>query len=78
MDKLHEKIDKIHDRLGAIDITLARNTDSLVEHVRRTELLEDSLKPIQKHVSHAEGALKLVGFLSILAGITLAIFKIFN
>jgi len=62
-----DKLDKIADDITAIKVTLAVNTASLEEHVKRTNLLEDSLKPIHGHITRVEGAVKLVVALSAIA-----------
>lgn len=62
-----EPLDKIVEHLGRIDVTLMRNTVTLEEHVKRTNILEDRIKPIEKHVFMLQGALKLIGGLAILA-----------
>jgi chromosome segregation ATPase len=85
LEKLDEKLDKVEERLSAIDITLAKNTQSLDEHIRRTELAEeaiiiikDELKPIQKHVTQVHTVLQAIGFISILVSIVVGIVKIFS
>ena len=57
-----DKIDTIQKDIGQIKIILAEQHISLKEHIRRTELLETALKPIEKHVAMTQGALKLIGF----------------
>jgi len=69
VDKLDTKLDKIVDRLGSVDVTLAQQHESLKTHIRRTELLEEAVAPIEKHVDMMSGALKLVGILGLIAGI---------
>jgi len=64
LDKIEEKLDKISDRLGSIDSTLASQHTSLVDHIRRTELLEEDMKPIRKHVAMIQGVLKAIGILA--------------
>lgn len=49
-DKLEKKIDKLFDKVASIDSTLAAQHESLKEHIRRTELLETRIEPIEKHV----------------------------
>jgi chromosome segregation ATPase len=85
LEKLDEKLDKVEERLNNIDITLAKNTQSLDEHIRRTELAEeaiviikDELKPIQKHVTQVHTILQAIGFISILVSIVAGIVKIFS
>ncbi len=69
MDRIDQKLDKIVETLGEQAVTLGRLTVSVEEHVRRTNLLEEDIKPIKSHVAMVQGALKLVGFLSVLAAI---------
>lgn len=78
LDKIDEKLDKIHVRLGNIDSTLGAQHVSIVEHIRRTRLLEDQIRPIQKHVSMVEGAVKLIGLVSMVAVIVEAIHLVFK
>ena len=43
-------LDNILDKLATIDRTLVLNTTHLAEHMRRTEILEQELKPVKQHV----------------------------
>lgn len=85
LDKIDNKIDKIEEHLGRIDVTLGKQHEQLREHIRRTELNEtaiekitETLIPINKHVNMLEGGLKFIGILSLVAGIILTIFQLFN
>jgi len=60
-----------------IDKTLIRNTVSLEEHIRRTEILEEKLDPIEKHVTKVQGALKLILSSSVLLGLFQLLSKLF-
>ena len=71
--RLESKIDKIDDRLGSIDRTLAANTVSLVEHVRRTNILESKLEPIETHVAMIQGIVKFIAILAAVAAIAKAV-----
>jgi hypothetical protein len=62
-DKLEEKIDKIVDKVGEINTTLAAQHVTLEEHIRRTELLEGEILPIKKHVTIVNAFMKLLGLL---------------
>jgi len=44
LDKVGDKIDKLADVSSANAIKLAENTVSLVDHIRRTELLEEEMR----------------------------------
>jgi hypothetical protein len=64
-------------RLDSIDITMTRNTLSLEEHVKRTNMLEERMKPVEKHVEVMNALAKLsVGMLGVVA--TLKALGIFN
>lgn len=40
LDHIDQKLEKMADSLHNIDVSLARNTASLQEHMKRTDLLE--------------------------------------
>lgn len=42
-----QSIEDLSQKVNAIHITMARNTESLEAHMLRTELLEEALKPIK-------------------------------
>ena len=85
MDRLLEKLDKIEEKIANIDVTLAKQHVSLDTHIKRTDLLEklvneirkEEIAPISKHVARVEGALKFVGFLSVLIGIAAGVKSFF-
>ena len=62
-------LSKIDDRLSKIDSTLAAQHESLRDHIRRTELLEEQVKPIHEHVHELKGVIKFFKFVGILAAI---------
>lgn len=72
------KLDKIIERLNSIDVTLAVNTESLKDHIKRTELIEQDLKPVKKHIAMVEGALKFIALCGILATIIETIHAVFK
>lgn len=67
LNRIEDKIDKISDSIGSINITLAKQHQSLDEHMRRTELLEKIVEPIEKHVTMINGFIKLVILLATVA-----------
>ncbi len=73
LKRLEDKIDKIDSRLDNVDITLAKQSVVLEVHVKRTNLLEEAIKPLSVHVSMINGALKLLGVLAMVAAIVEAI-----
>ncbi len=70
------KLDKIDQRINNVDVTLAAQHEVLKEHVRRTNLLEEQIKPIEKHVSMVNGAIKFIGLLGVIAAIIEAVVMI--
>lgn len=64
-----QKFDVIMKDIGEIRIVQAEQHIILKEHIRRTELLEEDIKPVKKHVNMVEGVLKFIGLLGIFAGI---------
>jgi len=54
--RIESKLDKVVDHLGSIDVTLAKNTVSLIDHIARTEILEEKIKPLD----YVVGAVKIL------------------
>ena len=84
LDKIESKVDKIDERLDHIAIILERqvmvsvqNTDSLKEHMRRTDLLEKKLEPVENHVSHITSAIKgILWFVGVMGSILVTLKKL--
>lgn len=75
LGRMENKLDRIAERLSSIDGTLQAQHVSLAEHIRRTELLEDQIKPVERHVVMVQGALKLIGLMAVLGGILGAVIE---
>lgn len=83
LDKLDAKVDKLDQRLDTMRDIHYKNSESLQEHILRTELneenialLREEMKPLSKDVQRVHGALKLIGGLALLAGLGESIIKI--
>lgn len=76
LERVEEKLDKVVEHISSIDVTLAKQHISLKDHIRRTELLEQQVEPIKKHVNMVQGALKLIGLVSVCLGIVELILKL--
>lgn len=72
LTRIEDKIDHVVDKIGNIDVTLAKQHEQLEYHIKRTDLLEKSVKPIETHVTMIHGVLKAIGILAIGAGIAQA------
>ncbi len=77
-ERLLNKIEKIDERLSSIDTSLIRNTLSLEEHVRRTNALENELKPVKKHVLMVEAVFKIIGIIAVGLGILESIHQLWK
>lgn len=56
MKRLEDKIDKIIQTQIEMNETLIRQEENLKEHMKRTAILEEEVKPIVKHVAMVQGA----------------------
>lgn len=72
------KIDKILEKIHSIDITMARNTASLEAHMKRTDLLEKKLEPVENHVSMINAGVKLLGAVGAIIGIFVTLYKLWQ
>lgn len=83
-ERLDSKLDKLDDRLDALDKTSVKQELNLAEHMRRTELLEaqhdnfqNELSPIKSHVDQVKTVIKITAFIiPLTVSIVLAYFKL--
>jgi len=71
-ERIEKKVDKIGEDIGEIKVTLAAQHESLKDHMRRTEILEGKVIPLEKHDAMAIGVIKFLG----LGGAMAAIVKV--
>lgn len=64
--RILDKLDEMDKRIDSIDITLAKQHISLEEHIKRTNLLETKLEPVEDHVKAVNAVLKFAGGIAIL------------
>lgn len=48
--RLEGKIDRIGDRISSVDVTLAKQSEQLGEHMRRTALAEANLESVREEL----------------------------
>ncbi len=65
-------------RLNSIDVTLAKQSISLDNHIKRTEMLEHRMEPVEKHVLMLNGFFKILGLLGTIVAIAVGIFQLFK
>ena len=64
LPRIEEKLDKVIEHISSIDSTLSAQHISLRDHIRRTELLEEKITPIEKSYERSNGVIKLFLFLA--------------
>lgn len=64
LERVEDKIDALNAHLSSIDSTLAAQHVSLAEHIKRTSILEEEMKPVKEHVAMVHGVLKFIGLLT--------------
>lgn len=88
IDKLSDKFESTNERLGNIDKTVAVYNEQLKIHIEGTvqnreslkifqSKMESEIKPIASHVIMMNGALKLLGVLSLIAGFIFTLTRLF-
>lgn len=60
---VENKLDYIVEQIGGINKTLEFQSKQLEEHIRRTEMLERRLVPIEDHVKFIRGLVKVSTYL---------------
>lgn len=73
LKRIEDKVDKIVDQIGYVNVTLAKQHISLELHIKRTNLLEAKLDPIEKHVTMIQGITKFVAQVAAVAAALAAI-----
>lgn len=64
-----KRLKRIERHLSSIDVTLAKQSVILDEHVKRSNMLEAKLEPVEKHVAMVQGGFKLFGVLALILGV---------
>ena len=76
MDRIEEKLDKIDERIDSIDKNLAVNNTLLEYHIKRTDMLEQEIKPLKTGLIKAQGAMMFVGVLATAISIGVALWGV--
>jgi predicted nucleic acid-binding Zn-ribbon protein len=69
LDRIEAKIDRIDDKLAEIGAHLAAQRVSLKEIAKDVSDNDKRLRPVEKHVSRVEGAIKLLSIAAVALGI---------
>ncbi len=78
MNKIEEKLDRIDRRIDNIDKHLAVYNTQLKFHIKRTDMLEEEIKPLKSGLIKAQGAMMFVGVLATVISIGVALWGVFG
>jgi archaellum component FlaC len=78
LERIENKLDKVVDQIGEINETTAKQQVSLEYHIKRTDLLEKKLEPVEAHVSLVSSLFKIISGIAVLAGIIEVILQVMD
>lgn len=67
--RFEEKLDKIVDVQIKQEVNLAKLTESVEHHIKRTDLLEKQFEPVQEHISDLKSVIKILKIMGLIASI---------
>ena len=76
LDKIDRKLEKIDERIDNIDKHLAVYNSQLRFHIKRTDMLEQEIKPLKAGLIKAQGAMMFVGVLATAISIGVALWGV--
>lgn len=76
--EIFHELQLIRGEVNEINVTLAVQAEQLKEHIKRTNLLEEEMKPVRAHVGRVNGLILLLGGIFALIGAIEGILKILN
>jgi chromosome segregation ATPase len=72
LDKIDRKLEKIDERIDNIDKHLAVYNSQLRFHIKRTDMLEEEIKPLKSSLIKAQGAIMFIGLLATIISVGVA------
>ena len=78
IENINQKLDKIDQRIDSIDKHLAVYNAELKFHVKRTDMLEEEIKPIKSSLIKAQGALCFIGIIATVVSVAVAFMGVFG
>lgn len=85
LEKIYKKQEEMAQDISEIKVILGKQEVNIDYHIKRTNLLEESvtllrgdLKPVEDHVKFMQGGLKLVGLIALGLSIVVSVFKIIS
>ena len=78
MSDIDKKLDDIAKDISGINVTLAKQSVLLDDHVKRSKQLEDRVEPLEKQHHEIVGSVKFLKIIGVVASILEAIHLIFS
>lgn len=78
LKEIRDDVKEIRNDIGDIKITMARNTDSLEYHIRRTDILESKVTEVDKHIIVVQGIMRIGTILATLIASAWALIQIYT
>lgn len=78
LERIENKIDKIVEDISEIKTITAKQQVSLDYHIKRTDLLEEKLEPVESHVKLISAFFKIIGGIAVIAGIVSVIIQVLS
>ena len=78
LERIENKLDKVVGDIGEIKETTAKQQVSLDYHIKRTDMLEEKLEPVEAHVHMISSVFKIIGGIAVVAGIVSVIIQILS
>ena len=72
LEKIENKLEKIDERIDSIDKHLAVYNSQLRFHIKRTDMLEEEIKPLKSSLIKAQGAIMFIGLLATVISVGVA------
>ena len=72
LEKIENKLEKIDERIDSIDKHLAVYNSQLRFHIKRTDMLEEEIKPLKSSLIKAQGAIMFIGLLATVVSVGVA------
>ena len=72
-NRIPAKLDEIIDKLGKVNVSIAKIEVDVAHHIHRTDLLEEQVAPMKKHSDELAGVIKFLKLLGIIVALVEAI-----
>lgn len=76
LQEMSKSLERLDTSVDSINVTLAVQAEQLKTHIKRSDALEEQLKPIQQHVNRVNTLMLLLGGILALLGAVKTIIEI--